>query len=528
LKRILSVLLLALILLGASFGCENKNENTLYAYVGGGVDSLDPIRAETKAAQTYIANLYSGLYSYSYDEGGLPVLVCEDAEGLPKVKELDDGKLELTFTLKEGLTWSRGIGENDDEPVTPEDYVYSWNRAAGYFLGSDKSYIFTLIDGYESFVNYDEDAKLNMSYDNRARTFTVVVKEDSEKFLSYTTETALFPVSRVAVRDSDDWDVSASDFRSNGRYKLEKLDSGRLVVVKNENHRDSENTRADRIEFLFDINEAEVLYEKNQLTFAKFTEDTSMMLGRKSGTVCASGYVAFNADDPALGLFSEEEKTLIRKAVAIYITEADAFGEEDAFLVPSLGKRDTFSSLTEADADALLEQVALSSERFVYQDGKVYEFPILTAISAGRDGEQKKWSAVASALSEQGINLRIINCSWEEFLSSRTAGDYSMLFNSWSYSTLSPGELLSLFRSDSIYNDTMAGAKKDGLSWEEYDSTVTVRISDAEKANEYYAKALLILEETALVIPVLNARTEYFTADEKEYRLSCDGIVRFG
>lgn len=521
-KKKISVILLGVMLLTLLCGCSDKDKNTLYAYVGGGVSTLDPTLCTSKASQTYIANLYSGLYSYAVGEDGLPILVPEDAEGLPTVRALEDGAYEITFKLKEGLLWSNG------ESVTPEDYVYSWNRAARNLAYTDKSYAFDLIDGYDTFVEYEEDARLNMSYDNSARTFSVVVKEDCERFIGYTTETFMFPVSRIAVRDSDNWDDYAPDFASNGRYTLESLEKDSLVVVKNENFRDAESTAASRIKFLFDIDEAEKMYDKGRLSFAKLITDTSLMLSKNSSATVSTGYIAFNGNDSAIGVYTEEEQLKIRKALAIYIFKSEAFlsdGDEAPSLVPALKKGNPYFGLTEADADALLAEVAASSERFTSQDGKVYEFPILTAISADREKEQKRWSRIASYLSEQGISLNVVNCSWEEFLIARNNGEYSMLINSWTYNSLSAGEILSLFRRDSVYNDTMSEVKNGGDKV--YDTLISVPISDISEANVRYAEALSILEESALVIPVINARVDVYSCDTEKYFLSYDGIVRF-
>jgi len=60
-----------------------------------------------------------------------------------------------------------------------------------------------------------------------------------------------------------------------------------------------------------------------------------------------------------------------------------------------------------------------------------------------------------------------------------------------------------------------------------YDSAVLVRISDTDKANEKYADALALLEESALVFPVINAYVDFYSSDADKYCLSEDGIVRF-
>lgn len=511
-------------MMGTLFGCQRSAGSELVAYVGGKILSLDPIKAASKAEQSYIANLYSGLYYYGEGEDGTRSLECGDADGLPSVRALDNGLFELTFTLKENLKWSNG------EPITPEDYVFSWNRAAKYFVGSDKSYIFSVIDGYDSFVNYEDEAELNMSFDNNNRTFTVVTTEAGERFLSFTTETALFPVSRIALRDSSYWDSDPDEFASNGRYTLSSLKSDELVLKKNENYRDAKNTKASRITFVFDMDSAEKKHRSGKLTFALFTEDTSLMQEEYSTLPVASSYIAFNAYDSALGIFTEDERAKIRKAIAIYIIDSEIFsdaGSAAPVLSPSLNATSIFSSLTSDDADRLLSEVALSSGRFTYQDGKVYEFPILTALNAGRGTEQKKWAAIADMLSGKGISLQIVNCSWEEFLSTREEGNYSMLLNTWFFNTESTGEILSLFTSNSAYNDTMAGSDPYDASHDAFDLAADPLISEVTNTSVKHREALGILEEKGLVFAFANPNNSYYLSDPSAARFGYDGIVRF-
>lgn len=514
-KRITAVIL-TVILATTLFGCAKNDDSELCVYAGGGVTSLDPLRCDTKAAQTYIANMFCGLYSYSVDENGLPILVCEDAESLPTVKQLEGGLYELTFKLRDGLLWSNG------EKLLPEDYVYSWNRAVKYFVFSDKSYIFEMIDGYDSFVKYDEDASLNMSYDNKGMTFTVVLNEDSERFLSYTTETLMFPVSRIAVRDSDGWDSVAEDFASNGRYTLESLSSKELILVKNQNYSGGHDECKERVRFIFDIDDAEKLFDRSRLSFARLDEDTSLMLHKNKSVACGVGYIAFNDEDPALGLYTSEEKAKIRRAIAIYIANSGAFGEENASLSPSIQVGNAFYSLSEEEADRLLYEVSESSGRFTSQDGVVYEFPILTALSAGRSTEQRKWRSVAEALKEQGITLQVTNCTWEDFLLSAKEGSYSMLFNTWIYNTPSGGEVLSLFTSGSAYDFTHSGEEM-----ADYCDMLRVSCKSAGEASARQLEALKILEERGLVLPVINTYAEYYYGENVKVSAFCDGIIRF-
>ena len=146
-------------------------------------------------------------------------------------------------------------------------------------------------------------------------------------------------------------------------------------------------------------------------------------------------------------------------------------------------------------------------------------------LNAGSADEQKKLASVADILSSMGISLQIINCSWEEFLNERANGNYSMLLNSWSYNTSSPGEVLSLFLSHSVYNDTMAGSKSEDTSWALYDTTVIANIKTADSTAPY-STALKLLEDSGLVCPLANAFCEYYASDSSSFDFGHDAILR--
>ena len=231
-------------------------ETAYTVYVGEGTGSLDPKKCMTRAEETYAYNLFSGLYEYLPDGNGYK-LSPADAEGLPTVSATEDGKFVYTFTLREGLKWSNG------DPITPEDYVTAWNESAAYSLYTDKGYIFSLIDGYETYTSYEENAALNMTFDNKRRTFSVTVTEDSEvaisgaatgltignwtlSLLSETTARIFFTVEGD-INDSEFLTIDAYGeekalvaYYEDGRYRIDvrdinaaELDTTIKVIVRN-------------------------------------------------------------------------------------------------------------------------------------------------------------------------------------------------------------------------------------------------------------------------------------------------------
>lgn len=509
-KRVLSLFLLICFCLPLSLvSCTGKGDK-ISVYIGAGVASFDPIKNMSKVAQTYISALFSGLYEYMTGEDGIPTLALGDADGMPSVKELENGKTELTFRLKEGLRWSNG------ESITPQDYVYSWNRAAGLSLYNGTGDYFAVIDGYEDFLDYEDDAELNMSYDNKARTFSVVITEDPSLFLSYVTQTVFFPISRIAERDSKNWSKNVEEFASNGAFTLKEIKNDRVVVVKNENFRDAKKVSLKEITFLFDEEEAIKQQSKGKLAFCSGKAVGSKETAKT--TAVGVQYLSFNVNDHAFALFSEDDKQKIRAALGIYISEA----YQTSGLIPCLEDRDNLPS-TEY-ADRLLEEVAQSSGRYTYQSGFVYEFPFLKAISAGRDGEKQILDRISSVLAEKGIHLSVTNVSWEDFVRVQKSGEWSLFLNAWVYDTASPAELLYLFLADSPYNDALVGSKEKPQFWRDRYDSVLLAADD----NSGYKAAYNVLKGMGAVLPVADLTTSYAVADWMVgVSVMQDGIVRF-
>ncbi len=495
-----------------------SSEVAYTVYVGEGTASLDPKKCMSKAEETYVSNLYSGLYEYVCD-GGSYKLLPADAEDFPKIKETEDGMYVYTFTLREGLKWSNG------DPITPEDYATAWNESAAYSLYTDKGYVFSIIDGYKEFLEYEEDASLNVTYDNKLRTLSVTVTEDSERFLAYTTTPTLFPTSKNARRDSTAWDRDPEFFASNGAYTLASVSADKLTVKKNSNYRNSDSVLADKITFLFDTQRATDSVKAGKLDFA-FTEKLSFA-GYTDKAEVGIKYLAFNSNDKSVGVFKPEHQIKIREAIGIYALESGAFADATHSLCPYLEDDGTNAEEPLADhADALLQSVATESGLFYWQNGKAYEFPVLTALSAGRDGEDRDLNELADYLRDKGISLRIQNADFNTFLDMRDEGEYSILINSWSYSTLSDGEFLRMFLSKSIYNDTRLGTEADSTWKNIYDSQLLFEVDKLSDAEIVFRSAYGTLLAEKCLFAIGAVERKFYVKKDLPFAVLRNGIVR--
>ena len=78
------------------------------------ISTLDTTQTTDKNTFTMAQHLFEGLYRFDDDSATVPALAKD-------VKISDDGR-KYHFTLREGIKWSNG------EPITAQDFVYSWKK----------------------------------------------------------------------------------------------------------------------------------------------------------------------------------------------------------------------------------------------------------------------------------------------------------------------------------------------------------------------------------------------------------------
>ena len=105
----------------------NSDTSTLNIMLASEPDRLDPHLNSTIDGAVLAVNSFVGLMTY--DENG------ELAPGLAESYEESDDGLTYTFHLIES-TWSDGT------PLTANDFVWSWNRAANPQTAADYGYLY--------------------------------------------------------------------------------------------------------------------------------------------------------------------------------------------------------------------------------------------------------------------------------------------------------------------------------------------------------------------------------------------------
>ena len=181
-------------------------DQTLSFPIAQDVTDFDPAQISTPADVDVLRNVFSGLYKFDQQLKEVPDL----AVGMPSVST--DG-LTYTFRLRHDAKFSNG------DPITADDFIYSWNRAAakqGEFA-----------DLFQAVAGYSQVAQ------GRATALSGLAKVDPYTFTSTLTkpsgywfaEVGLWPFwvvdSKVITSaGADVWFTKADTLIGSGPYRL--------------------------------------------------------------------------------------------------------------------------------------------------------------------------------------------------------------------------------------------------------------------------------------------------------------------
>lgn len=281
-------------------------------------NSLDPAFAENTAALTFVANTFSGLYTYNADGNIVPDL----AEGCT----VSDDGLVYTFNLRGGLVWSNGA------KLGASDFVYSWRRAADPSVKSPYAYLFDMIAT-------DEDGKLMLVADESDSVLTVTLKAPCDYFTELCAFTAFYPVNESAVEyadgytdlygniiDASAWTRSAS-FPVSGPYVISALTAGSSYALSaNSRHYLNSSLALRNITVMLksNVNEAYTAYTSGETDFLGSVPDGSVvdvttLTEYRCDDINGVYMLCHNFNSKIYSGMTAENAALLRRAISLYI-----------------------------------------------------------------------------------------------------------------------------------------------------------------------------------------------------------------
>ena len=494
-------------------------------------ETMDPTMNRTVDGNVMISHLFEGLYKWvdsdpSGDgrDGATAALDLGMAAAEPEVTDNGDGTYTYTFTLRDDALWS------DGQPVTANDFVYSWRRLVDPNTASPYNTIIAMVVNANEIIAGElpkEELGVRAVDDH---TFQVDLTYNCPYFLDICAFPNTMPLREDIVEGNTTWTQDPSTYVTNGPFKMESwTHDAEIVMVPNENYYDMSNVSIERLTFALmdDANAQLTAFRNGDLDFVQNPPPDEVASLLADGTLIAGDYLGtyYACFNNSVAPFDDVN---VRKAFNLaidrnYIVEivtqageipAGAWVPESVVDAEGTDGPDfrevggDFWSTAEEDYEANCEQARELLAQAGYPNGE--GFPETTYLYNTDDKHQ----AVAEALQQMwssvlGVDVTLNNQDWNVFLETRSAGDYSICRNGWIADYNDPVSFLDMFMTDNGNNDAH-------YSNAEYDAIMTEVLSDSDAAGRMelmHQAETLLCDTDCAIAPLYYYSQPYMVSD---------------
>ncbi len=476
-------------------GAQLADQQQIVRHIKDEPASLDPLKAVGLPEIQVIRDLFEGLTS-------------QDAQGkiVPGVAQSwssSDNKTWI-FTLRNNARWSNG------DPVTAQDFVYSWQR----LVNPKNSSAFAWFAGLSGIENAAAITKGEMTPDKLG-----VVAQDNSRlkitldrpvpwFPALVANVALFPVPQKVVEQQGDSWTAPGKLVGNGAYQLsERVVNEKIVLTRNPHYWDDAHSVLTKVTFV-PINEessATKRYRSNDIDITESFPKNMYALLKKTlpGQVytpdqLGTYYYAFNT------VKGPTADVRVRRALSWSIDRqviADKVlgtGEKPAWhFTPDVtaGFKPLPSFMQQHDQNSLNAQAKALLASAGYGPDKPLHLKLLYNTS---ESHQKIAIAVASMWKKNlGVDVTLENQEWKTYIDSRNSGNFDVIRASWVGDYNEPSTFLNLLTSGNSSNIAR-------FSNADYDAVLAKasKESSDQARNSDYNRAEQILAQQAPIAPI--------------------------
>lgn len=477
-------------------GEEVVAEEMVLTYnVGTEPETMDVHLSTGLPEATIMLQIYEGLARLNNDS--MPEMALAESF------EVSEDGLVYTFKLREGLVWSNG------DPLTAEDFVFSWKRALSPELAADYAYMLYYIKGAEAYNAGDGSVDDVMVEALDDQTLQVTLEAPTPFFLSLVAFKTYYPLHRPTVEaDSEGWHLSADTIIGNGPFKMVSWAQGQMEFLPNENYWDKDAVVLDRLFFtmienesteltMFETGEVDVTHTVPGPEIPRLEETGELHIFPEFGTY----YYIFQTEKAPF------DDVRVRKALTMavdreaLVTSVTQGGQLPAYaFVPSGIPEHDGSDFRANGGDYFAYDPEMAKQLLAeagYPDGA--GFPSVEILY--NTSEMHKM--IAEAIQEmwkQNLGIETVtltNQEWGVYLNTRDEGDFMIARAGWIGDYLDPYTFLDMWV-------TAGGNNNSRFSNAEYDQLLLdVRMVDDEVARmEMMHQLEDILMEEMPVLPI--------------------------
>ena len=477
-------------------GVQLAEKQELVRNNGAEVSSLDPHKIEGVPESNVSRDLLEGL-------------VISDVNGKtsPGVAESWDNKdfKVWTFHLRKDAKWSNG------EPVTAQDFVYSWQRLADPKTASPyASYL-----QYGHLLNIDDIIAGKKSPDTLGvkaiddHTFEVTLSEAVPYFYKLPVYVAMSPVNKAAIEKFGEKWTQPQNWVGNGAYKLKSwVVNEKMVLERNPQYWDNAHTVINQVTYLpiasevTDVNRyrsGEIDMTYNQLPIELFQKLKKEIPDEvKINPYLCTYYYEVNNQKPPFN--DVRVRTALRLGLSQDILTNKVKNQGD---IPAYGFVPPYIDGLKASVPEWFTwpQAKRNEEakKLLAEAGYTADKPLTLSLLYNTSDLHKKMAIAAASIWKQniGVDVKLENQEWKTFLSTRHQGTYDVARAGWCADYNEPSTFLNSMLSDSSSNTSHYKSK-------EFDALVakSLQVKTDEERAAIYQQAESQLDKDAVTIPV--------------------------
>lgn len=472
------------------------------------ISTLDTTQTTDKNTFTMAQHLFEGLYRFDDDSATVPALAKD-------VKISDDGR-KYHFTLREGIKWSNG------EPITAQDFVYSWKKLVTPATIGPNAYLLDSVKNSFEIRNGEKSVdELGISAPND-KEFIVELKQAQPSFLAVVSIAWLAPQNQKFVEaQGKDYALDSEHLLYSGPFTLANWDatSDIWTLKKNPEYYDADQVKLEEVAVstIKEDNTGINLYQANELDLVRINGQYVQQYQDDPGYVSHPDVANYFLD------FNKKEGTPLanvhlRKAIGQAI-DKEALTQSvlnDGSkplngLIPSklYANPETDEDFRAYSGEYLKNDVKKAQAEWTKAQADVGKKVKLSLLAADTDQGKRIAEYVQSQLQENlpGLEITISSQPSNNVNQSRREKNYELSLSGWIAGSSELDSYFNLYAGESSYNyGNYHNAKYDQL----VEDARTINANNPEKQFAEYKEAEdILLNQDAAQVPLYQSASNY-------------------
>jgi len=472
-------------------------------------ETIDVSLISSVDGSTYVQHMFENLMKYAQTDehpaDDANMYMTEVVPGQAASYTVSEDGLVYTFTLRDDIFWS------DGQPVTANDWVYSWRRLVNPDTAADYGYFLDGIVVNAAAIQAGEKAPEELgikALDDK--TLEISLESACPYFLEVCAFASLMPMREDVVEGNDNW-TDPANIVVNGPYIIsEWVHDSYIKMVPNEQYYDAANLGPDEIVWHLSDSETAILssYQNGEYDFIE-SFPTDMIESLQSSGDCfinpyvGTYYLYLNCDKiPSWKVRAAMTISVDRDNIVKNVTQGgqvpatgfvasgilDSTGQDFAYGVSELGAIYNWLSQQYPDADLTTYAGKCELAKQLYDeavaDGEwdanttvVYNFNTSDTHKAIAEACGHDWQTVL------GMNITLENQEWATYTNGLGEHAFGVARLGWIADYNDPITYLELMVTGNAYNyglysdpdfdaaissakATAAGAERDAMLYE--------------------------------------------------------------